>query len=251
VKVAYGGRLVLEDASLSVLPGQCLAVVGESGSGKTTMSRALAGLVEPVSGDIRIHGERVAGRARARTSKQRKQLQIVFQNPYGSLNPRRTIGDSIASPIRYAFGHSRAEAEKRTAGALRMVALNPSLAAAYPDQLSGGERQRAAIARALVCDPEVLICDEVTSALDVSIQASIVNLLVQLKEERGLALLFVTHNLPLVSSIAEQVVVLQRGAIVERGPVGDVLRNPQHVYTQDLLQDTPNLALGRPAATRT
>lgn len=237
----YGARTVLRGVSLAIQPGTCLALVGESGSGKTTISRALAGLVAPDSGRVLIFGKPAGALARQRSVEQRKQLQIIFQNPYASLNPRRTIGNSVASPVRFLLGASRGDARDLAAEALRLVALNPVLQDAYPDQLSGGERQRAAIARALICDPDILICDEITSALDVSIQASIVNLLIRLKEERGLALIFVTHNLPLVSSLAEETMVLWNGSVVEHGPTSAVLRNPQHGYTRSLLADTPQL----------
>lgn len=237
--VRYGDRTVLHGADLEVHPGRCLAVVGESGSGKSTTSRTLAGLVSPSAGRTLLDGVELAGSARQRTKDQRKKLQIIFQNPYASLNPRRTIGDSVGAPARFIFGDSRKAALARAEGALEQVALNPRLLHAFPDQLSGGERQRAAIARALICEPEVLICDEVTSALDVSIQASIVNLLIRLKQERGLGLLFVTHNLPLAAALAESTLVLYQGTVVENGPTDRILRAPEHDYTRSLLRDTP------------
>lgn len=237
LQVRYGTKTVVAGVSLSVPKGQCLAVVGESGSGKTTLSRSLAGLVAPAEGTVKVHGEPVAPWARDRTALQRQRLQMVFQNPYASLNPRRTVGDSVGAPARHLFGASRGEARERAGEALQSVSLSSKLVHAYPDQLSGGERQRAAIARALICDPDVLICDEVTSALDVSIQASIINLLLKLKDERGLGLLFVTHNLPLVNSLAEFTMVLKGGVVVEHGPTSDVLNAPKNAYTQALLRD--------------
>lgn len=237
----YGAKTVLHEVDLAVQPGQCLAIVGESGSGKTTLSRTLAGLVAPSSGVIRLHGEELRPLSRDRTSEQHRRLQIVFQNPYASLNPRRTIGDSVAAPARHVFGISRREAREKAADALAMVSLDRAVLDTFPDQLSGGERQRAAIARALICEPEVLICDEVTSALDVSIQASIINLLIRLKDEQGLAMLFVTHNIPLVQSIADTALVLYQGRVVDTGATVELLDNPEHPYTRSLIDDTPQL----------
>jgi peptide/nickel transport system ATP-binding protein len=239
VVVSYGSRQVLHEVGFTLAEGECLAIVGESGSGKTTLTRALVGLVAPGGGDIRLDGDRLAGLAADRTDVQRKKLQIIFQNPYASLNPRRTVGDSVSAPARFLFGESRRDARARAQEALRLVALSPKLVDAYPDQISGGERQRVAIARALICEPEVLVCDEVTSALDVSIQASIVNLLIRLKEERGLGLIFVTHNLPLVASLAERTLVLYQGRVVESDDTSTVLGSPSHPYTKSLLSDTP------------
>jgi len=242
---AYGSKRVLHEVSISVDRGRCLAVVGESGSGKTTLSRTLAGLVAPTSGEIYLQGEALKGLSRDRTPQQHRRLQIVFQNPYASLNPRRTIGDSVMAAARHVFGLSRKEARVRAADALGMVSLDRAVMDAFPDQLSGGERQRAAIARALICELEVLICDEVTSALDVSIQASIVNLLIRLKEEQGLGMVFVTHNMPLVSTIAESTIVLHQGRVVDSGDTLEVIRAPSAEYTQELIADTPSLGSTR------
>ncbi len=165
----------------------------------------------------------------------------MFQNPYSSLHPRRTIGESVARPLRVA-GRSKDEARARTFEMLERVSLNAGYANRYPDQLSGGERQRVAIARALVSEPSVLICDEVTSALDVLVQAAVVELLVELQRELGLSMLFVTHNLPLVRSLAQRVVVLAEGRVVEQGPTAEVLTEPDDDYTRRLLADTPSIA---------
>jgi peptide/nickel transport system ATP-binding protein len=238
---AYGQKRVLHGVSLSVGKGQCLAVVGESGSGKTTLSRTLAGLVAPTSGQVLLHGETLRGLSRDRTPQQHQRLQIVFQNPYASLNPRRTIGASVGAAARHVFGVGRREARSQAADALATVSLDKAVLDAFPDQLSGGERQRAAIARALICQPEVLICDEVTSALDVSIQASIVNLLIRLKEEQGLGMVFVTHNMPLVSSIAESTIVLHQGRVVDAGATSEVIFAPSADYTRGLIADTPDI----------
>ena len=169
-------------------------------------------------------------------------VQYIFQNATEALNPRRTIGDSIAEPLMTLSGLRRNEAENRVAKLLDDVALSTRYAGRYPSQLSGGERQRVTIARALATNPSVLICDEITSALDVSVQASILLLIRRLREESGLTLLFVTHNLAVVRAIADRVAVLNQGVIVEEGPVDDVLDTPRDAYTKMLLEDTPTLS---------
>ncbi len=237
VTAGYGDRQVLFDVSFELARGECLAVVGESGSGKTTMSRCLVGLRQRWDGEILLEGAPLAPRADERSAAQRRQLQYVFQNPYGSLNPRRTVGDSIATPLRHFFDQGGAAARRRVAEALERVELPASLAEAYPAELSGGQRQRAAIARALVCEPSVLICDEVTSALDVSVQASVVELLRTLLGQ-GLGMVFVTHNLAVVRSIADRLIVLNEGRVVEVGGAESVFGAPTHEYTVSLLNDT-------------
>ena len=207
----------MHNVDLHVDRGECLALVGESGSGKTTLSRSIGGLHREWTGEILLGSERLAPSARDRTTAQRLRIQYVFQNPYSSLQPRRTVGDSVARPL-IIGGASKTEAARKVGEMLERVALTAGYANRFPDQLSGGERQRVAIARALVSRPEVLVCDEVTSALDVLVQASIVELLGELRRDLGLAMLFVTHNLPLVASIADQVAVLADGKIVETGP---------------------------------
>jgi peptide/nickel transport system ATP-binding protein len=241
ITASYGEREVLHDVSLAVKPQECLALVGESGSGKTTLARCISGLHRDFSGELRLHGERLAPGARARSLEMRQEIQYVFQSPYGSLNPRRTVGQIVGQPIKLFFDFRRREAEARVVEVLERVALGRSVIDRYPDQLSGGERQRVAIARALVCKPSLLICDEVTSALDVSVQAAIVQLLRALQRDMGLTMLFVTHNLPLVRSIAHRVVVMREGRIVETGPANRVLDAPEAEYTQELLEAIPEL----------
>jgi peptide/nickel transport system ATP-binding protein len=185
---------------------------------------------------------------RGRTQDQLRKIQFVAQNPYGSLNPRQTIGQIIGHPLSHFTKLSARERDRRIGDALTSVALRESFAARYPDELSGGERQRVALARALVVDPELLVCDEITSALDVSVQAAIVELLLRLQAERGLALLFITHNLPLVRSIADDVTVISAGEICERGPVSQVLTTPSHAYTRQLLADVPAIGVDQSAA---
>jgi peptide/nickel transport system ATP-binding protein len=241
VFAGYGAVTVVHDVNLHLAPHECRALVGESGSGKTTLARSIAGLHRDRSGLITLRGTPLAESARARSREVRQAIQYVFQNPYGSLNPRKTIGQIVRQPLGVFGTASGAEADRRVTEMLERVSLAESYLDRYPDQLSGGERQRVAIARALVCDPSVLVCDEVTSALDVSVQAAIVELLAELQRELGLAMLFVTHNLPLVRSIAQRVAVMSEGRIVELGSVEHVLHAPSDAYTRRLLSDTPSL----------
>jgi peptide/nickel transport system ATP-binding protein len=241
VFAGYGSVTVVHDVNLELAPHECLALVGESGSGKTTLARSIAGLHRDRSGLMTLRGKPLADSARARPRDVRQAIQYVFQNPYGSLNPRKTIGQIVRQPLGVFGTATGAEADRRVTEMLERVSLAESYLDRYPDQLSGGERQRVAIARALVCDPSVLVCDEVTSALDVSVQAAIVELLAELQRELGLAMLFVTHNLPLVRSIAQRVAVMSEGRIVELGTVEHVLHAPTDAYTQRLLSDTPSL----------
>ena len=241
VNAAYSGNVVVHDVTLTIRKGECLALVGESGSGKTTVSRAIGGLHREWDGEITFKGEQLGLTSRKRTMAQRLGIQYVFQNPYGSLNPRRTVGDLIVRPLLIA-GSSREDADKAILDVLEKVNLPASYSGKYPDQLSGGERQRVAIARALVSKPDVLVCDEVTSALDVLVQAAIVDLLGELRKSLGLAMLFVTHNLPLVRSIADEVAVMSQGRIVELGSAESVIGSPHEDYTRRLITATPSIA---------
>lgn len=240
VSAGYSGSTVVHDVSLSIRKGECLALVGESGSGKTTVSRAIGGLHREWTGSMSFNGAALQKAARQRSAEARLGIQYVFQNPYGSLNPRRTIGESISRPLAIA-GKSKNDSQRVILEVLEKVNLPSSYANKYPDQLSGGERQRVAIARALVSDPQVLVCDEVTSALDVLVQAAIVDLLGDLRKQLGLAMLFVTHNLPLVRSIADEVAVMSEGRIVEIGSAESVIGNPQQEYTKSLITATPSI----------
>ncbi|WP_256830324.1 ABC transporter ATP-binding protein [Pseudomonas sp. Pse1] len=242
LNVAYD-RQVLFDVSLRVEPGQCLALVGESGSGKTSLARAVAGLGENAEGQLRYAGQPLSLAARQREVGLRHQIQYIFQNPYRALNPRQTVLQTLSGPLEHFFGIKGAEARQRVEAVLQRVSLPASVADAYPHGLSGGERQRVAIARALICEPRLLICDEITSALDVSVQASILALLRQLQDE-GLTLLFVTHDLGVVRAIADQVLVLKQGRVVEQGAVDGVLDQPQAGYTRTLLEHSPTLVGG-------
>jgi peptide/nickel transport system ATP-binding protein len=243
----YGTVEVLHDVELAVPRGACVAVVGESGSGKTTLARCVVGLHTTWSGRIHFEDDDLVPGARHRSQQQLQQVQYVFQNPYASLNPRRSVGGLIAQPVDHFSDETRRERDRSVMAAITAVSLSPELADRYPDQLSGGERQRVAIARTIAVGPSLLVCDEVTSALDVSVQASVVELLRRLQREKSLSLLFITHNLALVRSIAQYVVVLRAGRVVESGPVADVLDAPTHEYTRRLMADVPRYrdAIGR------
>ena len=210
---------------------------------KTTLARCLVGLHPTWTGDVTFAGEALAPGVRRRSSGQLRRIQYVSQNPYLALNPRRTVGQIVEQPLAHFEKLPAAQRQERVVAALTAAARRESFVDLYPDQLSGGERQRVAIARALILEPDLLVCDEVTSALDVSVQAAIVELLRGLQADRGLSLIFITKNLPLVRSIADDVVVMNGGTLCERGPVGEVLRAPKDPYTVQLLADVPKLTV--------
>ena len=236
---SYGMTQVLHQVGFAVPRGACVAVVGESGSGKTTLARCIVGLHAGWSGEIRFDGHPLTPGLRHRSVDDLRRLQYVFQNPYASLNPRRSIGGLVAQPVDHFTGLDRRQSDRAVQEAIASVSLPMELSYRYPDQLSGGERQRVAIARTIVVGPSLLVCDEVTSALDVSVQASVVEMLRRLQREHSLSLLFITHNLALVRSIAQHVVVMKSGRVVESGAVVSVLDHPQDEYTRRLLSDVP------------
>jgi peptide/nickel transport system ATP-binding protein len=237
---SYGRRVVVHDVNLRVEEGTCTGLVGESGSGKTSVCRAIAGLNANYTGQIFLGGRALATRSEARSPAERKAIQYIFQNPYDALNPRRSIEASIRQPLtqfRDSLGPGRLSPNQL----VELVALGGWALTRHPGQLSGGELQRVAIARALASAPSVLICDEITSSLDVSVQASIVSLLLQLRREMNLTLIFVTHNVAIVRNVAQFVAVLKDGELVEYGPTDQVFESPSHPYTRDLLRDAPDL----------
>lgn len=233
----------VRDVSLTIHSGETFALVGESGSGKSTIAKAISGLVPPVAGGIRFRGEELAPRLKVRPREVKRQIQFIFQNPDASLNPRMRVGSSLARPLDVLLGVGGREARARIERALDEVRLEAGYRRRYPDQLSGGERQRVAIARALVADPTLLLCDEILSALDVSVQANILDLLRRLRKELELAMLFISHDLAVVRTLADRVGVLFRGALVEVGEVEAVYRPPFHPYTYELLLAVPGSGL--------
>ncbi len=248
ISARYGPTPVLAGIRLDVPPESCVAVVGESGSGKTTLARCIAGLHSNWTGEIIFQGTPLARGARQREKELLKRVQYIFQNPYTSLNPRKTVGQIVAQQLEQFQHLEFRERSARVVQVLEDVSLGEDFLARYPDQLSGGERQRVAIARALVVQPDLLICDEVTSSLDVSVQAIIVELLRRIQRERQLAMIFITHNLALVRSIAQSAVVLRAGTVAESGPVEQILSRPADPYTIRLMEDVPKLAGAFPGA---
>lgn len=237
----YGANMAVSGVSLDLGAGECLALVGESGSGKTTLARAIVGLHPERTGKITYNGVLLGQHARGRPAAARQEIQYIFQSPYASLNPRRTVAQALMVPVRHLLEIRRSEARVLIRDALDAVALSDEMANRYPHELSGGERQRVAIARALICKPKILLCDEVTSSLDVSVQATIVALLQDLQQTFDLSIVFVTHNLPLVRSIADRVAVMQDGKVVEESYCEDVFEAPRAEYTKLLLEKAPAL----------
>ena len=229
----------VKDASLSVTKGKTLAIVGESGSGKSTLARILT-LIDPqTAGELFIEGEAVDIRKTAVSKALRRKVQMVFQNPYGSLNPRQKIGDVLAEPLAINTGLSHSERTEQAQAMLKRVGLGPEHFNRYPHMFSGGQRQRIAIARALMLNPSLLVLDEPVSALDLSVQAQILNLLSDLQDEFELTYVFISHDLSVVRYIADEVMVMYLGDVVEQGSRDQVFAAPQHPYTKALFAATP------------
>jgi dipeptide transport system ATP-binding protein len=229
----------LDGASFTLERGRTLAVVGESGCGKSTLARLVTMIEEPTSGSLTIAGQEIAGASAATLRALRPKVQIVFQNPYGSLNPRQKIGHALEEPLLVNTRLSAAERTEKARAMMTSVGLRPEHYDRYPHMFSGGQRQRIAIARALMLDPDVLVLDEPVSALDVSIQAQVLNLLADLQEKHSLAYLFISHDLSVVRHIADEVMVMYLGRAVEQGPRDAIFGKPQHPYTRALLSATP------------
>ncbi|KPK05017.1 MAG: microcin ABC transporter ATP-binding protein [Betaproteobacteria bacterium SG8_39] len=226
------------DVSLEVRRGQTLGIVGESGSGKSTVARCIVRLIDPTGGEVYIHGEEIARRSHRALRPLRRKVQIVFQDPYRSLNPRRTVGEAIIEgPVNY--GLSRSEAFERARRLMDLVRMDAAALERYPHQFSGGQRQRICIARALAMEPELLIADEAVSALDVSVQAQVLELLEEIRERLNLAMLFITHDLRVAAQVCDHVAVMSQGRVVEYGPANEVFVSPRHAYTQALFAAAP------------
>ncbi|SHJ39707.1 peptide/nickel transport system ATP-binding protein [Roseomonas rosea] len=235
VSVRFGETLAVDDVSIALRPGAALGLVGESGSGKSTLLRVLLKLQPVSAGRVLLDGANITGASEAGLRPLRRAVQVVFQNPHSALNPRSTVHDPVAEPLRILGGLDRTRLRDRVAGLLTDVGLGAEFLWRYPHELSGGQKQRVCIARALAPEPRPLLLDEPTSALDVSVQAQIIELLRGLRQRHRLSYLFVSHNLAVVRLLCEEVMVLRQGRMVEEGPVGQVLEHPREAYTRALL----------------
>ncbi len=230
----------LAGVDVTVPEGTCLAVVGESGSGKTTLARIVVGLEDASGGTVEVAGRQVSQKVNRSERKQRaREVQMVFQDPNGSLNRRMSIGSALGEVVSFHQELPRSEVSGEIDRLLESVGMDPIHKKAHPDQLSGGQRQRIAIARALAARPKIIVLDEAVAALDVSVQAQVLNLLAELRKEAGLTYLFITHDLAVVKQVADKIVVMQHGKVVERGDVAQVLDDPSTDYTKQLLASVP------------
>lgn len=241
---------ILSAIDLEVSAGEIVGVIGETGSGKTTLARTIVGLIEPAAGEVRHSGQKsLMGRGR-RAARRTGRVQLVFQDPLRSLDPDLTVAELVAEGLRIRGGLAEAEIGDRVVAALGKVGLAPGLLGQLPAQISGGQRQRVSIARALVMEPELLLCDEPVSALDASNRNQVLRLLDDLRTSLGLAIIVVSHDLSSLAGIADRVVVLYRGRVVEDGPIGEVFGSPRHPYTALLVASAPSLGLHRPLSAR-
>ncbi|WP_226779939.1 ABC transporter ATP-binding protein [Oceaniglobus trochenteri] len=233
------------DVSLDVAPGEVLGLVGESGCGKSTLGRSLLRLIEPTSGEITFDGQDITVLGKAGMKKIRRDMQIVFQDPFGSLNPTHRVGHVIAEPLIVQGVGDKATRRARVAELIDLVGLPEDAAGRYPHEFSGGQRQRIAIARALALDPKLIVADEAVSALDVSIQSQIVNLISDLRARLNLAIVFISHDLSVIRHVSDRIAVMYLGRVVEIGPAERIMENPQHPYTRALLSAIPRIGARR------
>ena len=240
---AKGEVRAVDDVSLEIEAGETLGLVGESGSGKSTLGRLALRLIEPTSGSIRFDGRDLLAASGSEMRRYRRDMQIIFQDPFGSLDPRFRVEDVIAEPLIVHEPMSRSMRRVRTTELLRAVGLDESAAQRFPHEFSGGQRQRIGIARALALKPKFIVADEPVSALDVSVGAQIVNLLAQLQREFGLTYLFISHSMPVVRYLATRIAVMYRGKIVEVGSTTEITEEPKHAYSRSLLEATPEIAV--------
>ena len=229
----------VDGVSFDIAEGKTLGLVGESGSGKSTTGYCILQLIKPTAGSIRFQGKELTEIGREEMRRMRRELQIVFQDPYSSLDPRMTVGDIVAEPLEVHGVGNRANRRARVRELLDVVGFNPDYSNRYPHEFSGGQRQRVGVARALALNPSLIVCDEPVSALDVSIQAQILNLLKDLQRDFGLTFLFISHDLAVVRSMSDDIAVMKDGKIVEAGSADDVYERPQHEYTRALLTAVP------------
>ncbi len=230
----------VDGVSFSIYPGETVALVGESGCGKTTLGRAILKMIEPTSGKIIFNQVNIASLSGKELRRERRNLQMIFQDPYASLNPMQTIGEAIMEPMRvHSVYNTEAQRRERVIELLQTVNLNSDYYSRYPHEFSGGQRQRVSIARALALQPQCIICDESVSALDVSVQAQVLNLLNKLKADFGITYLFITHDLAVARFMADRIFVMSQGKIVESGTAEQIYEHPQHEYTRTLIQAIP------------